>query len=188
MLLISSLLLPSSKYQVDLIVTPTLPFFKGTPDGLPPALENACDLYEGKASGLCVSYCEAKDCDQFDRPGCAVVRQNFIDITGADMPCERCPCWARTDLLLLDATNADDLGELSCANLQTVDPYHNIVFMSGLGMVDEDTSTLFATFQIYGQLNFCGTYKSPQVQISEAEYNECAMQVENRCAEIGYPV
>lgn len=34
-----------------------------TPDGRTPAEETVCDDYRGFAYGLCVSYCEARDCD-----------------------------------------------------------------------------------------------------------------------------
>lgn len=71
----------------------------GTPDCLPPSLENVCDQYEDKkASGICVAFCEAKDCDAAeydDIKSCMKLKENFVRITGeTSLPCEaRCPCW-----------------------------------------------------------------------------------------------
>ena len=76
----------------------------GTPDGDPPNLENVWDQYiEKKARGLCIAFCEAKDCDSAlyeDEVtnnvirGCLQIKSNFVSVTGQlDLPCERCPCW-----------------------------------------------------------------------------------------------
>lgn len=63
----------------------------------PPALEDVCDQYEGKAKGLCNAYCEAKDCDAAvyeDAKSCIRIKEAFQALTGeTDLPCERCPCW-----------------------------------------------------------------------------------------------
>ena len=64
---------------------------QGTPDGVTPAVETVCSKVKGGAGyGLCVSYCEANDCDL--EPGsheCAVLRKNYAKITGSStFPCD----------------------------------------------------------------------------------------------------
>lgn len=67
----------------------------GTPDGLPPSQETACDGLTGAAHGLCTAYCEAMDCDsgapQASQNACNKVGANFQRITGQRPPCD-CPC------------------------------------------------------------------------------------------------
>jgi hypothetical protein len=64
----------------------------GTPDASPPAEETVCDDagLRGAAYGLCVAYCEAKDCDAFPDPkACSPLFENFTKITGAEaFPCD----------------------------------------------------------------------------------------------------
>ncbi len=67
----------------------------GTPDGVPPAIENICDGQTGSAFGLCNAYCEAMDC-HLDEPqasatACSKVGTKFEQVTGTPPPCE-CPC------------------------------------------------------------------------------------------------
>ena len=76
----------------------------GTPDDLPPSVEKECDLYEGKAKGLCTAYCEAQDClwddDEETKKSCEKIRGKFLQETGETrMPCDpsRCPCWDRPE-------------------------------------------------------------------------------------------
>ncbi len=76
-----------------------------TPDGMTPAEETVCDGEIGAAYGLCNAYCEAMDCDKYQPnannnkgckekgKGCQRVRENFIRITGRDLPCERPECF-----------------------------------------------------------------------------------------------
>ena len=64
---------------------------KGTPDEETPATEEVCDdffISNLGAYGLCVSYCEARDCDEVYRPGCDVVKEKFEDLTNESLPCE----------------------------------------------------------------------------------------------------
>jgi hypothetical protein len=63
---------------------------RGTRDGVPPAVEDACSGLMGAAFGLCVAYCEANDCDLYpDSQACDVLRGNYAAITGTDvLPCE----------------------------------------------------------------------------------------------------
>jgi len=68
-----------------------------TPDGQPPSRETVCDNETGAAYGLCVSYCEAKDCgDPNQRASdraCESVMRNFERKTGRPLPCAmNCPC------------------------------------------------------------------------------------------------
>ena len=63
-----------------------------TPDGTTPSEEGICDGYmDTPYHGMCVSFCEAKDCDE---PGhhyqsCKALKDNWIEKTGKDaLPCE----------------------------------------------------------------------------------------------------
>ena len=75
-----------------------------TPDGLTPAVETLCDQFEGRAFGLCNSYCEARDCDDPRKhaadQSCAVTERQFKDLTGRDLFCsmpEQCTIIAEDD-------------------------------------------------------------------------------------------
>lgn len=68
-----------------------------TPDGQTPSRETVCDNETGAAYGLCVSYCEAKDCgdpnQRASNNGCEAVRRNFEKKTGRTIPCAvGCAC------------------------------------------------------------------------------------------------
>ena len=70
---------------------------QGTPDDVPPAWEILCEKASGgdnQAFGLCIAYCEARDCDiGTDSKPCEQLRENYMEITGAAMPCDfECPC------------------------------------------------------------------------------------------------
>ena len=91
----------------------------GTPDNLPPALEDICDMTTGAANGLCVAYCEAMDCDSEDpnasAKACTKIEQKYTAITGEILPCIRtCPCWEPSELNSVTAEN--ELSFASCAN------------------------------------------------------------------------
>jgi hypothetical protein len=49
----------------DAIIAEAMAAGTGTPDGLPPAVEDICTRwgFSGKVNGLCNAYCEAMDCD-----------------------------------------------------------------------------------------------------------------------------
>lgn len=78
---------------VPLVAAFPMAAFAGTPDGQTPAEETVCDGYHGAAYGLCVSYCEARDCDDprkhaADR-SCDVTSKKFFALTGLTaMPCQ----------------------------------------------------------------------------------------------------
>ena len=68
----------------------TVAVAQGTPDGVTPAVEEACTGMMGAAFGLCVAFCEANDCDLYpDSQACDVLRGNYAKITGEfTLPCE----------------------------------------------------------------------------------------------------
>ena len=153
---------------------PLHPFGTGTPDDLPPALENVCDQYDGKAKRLCVKFCEAKDCDDYDESdaprGCASIKANFQKITGKySLPCEdRCPCWEESEL---------DSGEIC-------EPDDAIV------SVQTTTQTPPAVFGVIAlQGFFCGA-KIGSIEhasvlfIAEEEYEVCKQQIIDKCGEL----
>jgi hypothetical protein len=60
-----------------------------THDGQTPAEETVCDVFTGRAFGLCNAYCEAIDCDVYPGPSCPVIREEFRKKTGLEvMPCD----------------------------------------------------------------------------------------------------
>lgn len=70
----------------------TVPALASTPDGMTPAEETVCDIYEGDAFGLCNAYCEAMDCD-YETPNasaqaCGAVARNFLRATGEELVCD----------------------------------------------------------------------------------------------------
>jgi hypothetical protein len=61
----------------------------GTPDTDPPAEEQVCNGYGGRAWGLCVAYCEAQDCPASEHPSCDVLRNKLFDLVGSEIfPCD----------------------------------------------------------------------------------------------------
>jgi hypothetical protein len=69
-----------------------------TPDGETPSVETICDMYQGKAFGICNAYCEAQDCDtQPYKNSCIILHDKFVKITGVEPPCPPCPCLATTE-------------------------------------------------------------------------------------------
>ncbi len=65
-----------------------------TPDEETPAEEGVCDFLQGSEGyGLCVAFCEAKDCDTNETPPCEKLKANFEELTGTCMPCDyECLC------------------------------------------------------------------------------------------------
>jgi hypothetical protein len=71
----------------------TTPASAQTADGQTPAQERVCDSQSGALWGLCVSYCEAMDCDYTfppaDDSACDHVLGNYLKkANGALPPCE----------------------------------------------------------------------------------------------------
>lgn len=106
----------------------------GTPDGETPAVESVCNsVADGKAKGLCVAYCEAKDCHIRNHKSCDKIKANFEKLTGQSrLPCEVCRCWDSADLDAVTEANLDgttssctDLGPSPAVsvNLQSTDGF-----------------------------------------------------------------
>ena len=61
-----------------------------TPDGMTPAEEDVCSIYNDKLYGLCNAYCEAMDCgDEYQRAtnrACEKLEQNFMKKSGGQLP------------------------------------------------------------------------------------------------------
>lgn len=62
-----------------------------TPDGLTPANEDVCNVYSGKAFGLCSAYCEALDCDSpegqnYGETACTTLLARFESLTDQGLP------------------------------------------------------------------------------------------------------
>ena len=68
-----------------------------------------------EAKGLCVAFCEAKDCDTEYHRSCDKLKDSFVKITGQELfPCEtRCPCWEAKELESVTAENVS--GSISCS-------------------------------------------------------------------------
>ncbi len=78
----------------------------GTPDGVPPSVEQVCSGLHGAAFGLCNAYCEAQDCDVHPRPSCEVLRKNFEKQTGQTrFPCDATPTPTLTNTPTITPTN-----------------------------------------------------------------------------------
>lgn len=153
----------------------TCPGGEGTPDSVPPAFEAMCDSYTGSAKAHCVSYCEARDCDEVNKPGCDVVRNNFIDETGDDVPCERCPCWTSTEIDSFTPVNP----AIACMPLGE---YHFYIVDTGASATGDYFGVGNNAFDSH-QLH-CRTqvgYVRNQILVTQAQYDFCRSQVENKC-------
>ena len=156
----------------------------GTPDGLPPSIEEVCDEESGAAYGLCTAFCEAMDCDssapQASERACNRVGDRFVQLTGALPPClQTCPCWDAADL---NSVTADNQDLFSC------------IATDGGGLViQNDGSTPgveggFVTIAFEG-LQLCSTRDLPPfaVEITTDEFATCTATIAARCDEIGGP-
>lgn len=156
----------------------------GTPDGLPPSLEEVCDGTSGAAHGLCIAYCEAMDCEssapQASEQACTRVGDRFVQITGGLPPClQSCPCWEPGDLDNVTAENQLPFG--SCE-------------ATGGGMIiqnDGSTSGLEGGFGVFdfGDGPVCATRDMPPygIAVTPEEFDNCVAQIVARCEVIGAP-
>lgn len=189
-------LLPIASLSIILGVAPNLagagqmPEQFGTPDNLPPPMEDICNMTTGAANGLCVAYCEAMDCDS-DNPhasekACTKTAENFTRITGEMPPCERvCPCWEASALNAVTAENQLLPGDLSCVD-------------NGFAEVIQTNTPLpngqeggFAVGNLQGDGNpLCATRDLPPflLEVTPEEGQVCSQQIRARCEEIGTPI
>lgn len=114
-----------------IILVAVVIFFTGTiyaqtADGVTPAVEVPCDLESGAAFGLCVSYCEAMDCDSEQafatETACLKIQDRFIQKTGRDLPCiippPECPCFTHQEVAEIADTQTS-ASEFWCFNEAT---------------------------------------------------------------------
>jgi hypothetical protein len=158
----------------------------GTPDGIPPALEEVCDMTTGKANGLCVAYCEAMDCDSAspnaNAHACENVAANYTRVTGQTLPCIRtCPCWEEAELQSVTAVNQ---GTGSSCVAGGFGP-GSVVIQNFPG----STPGVEGGFAVVPG-GSCFTRDLPPgfLQITAAEAEACGQQIRDRCAAIGTPV
>ena len=160
----------------NLLSQATHPNTLGTPDGVPPSGEEACNGLEGSAHGLCTAYCEAMDCDsvnaQASQKACDKVAAHFQEITGQRPPCDFCPCMAAVpgfaEALSLPAT--------FCIG----NPTSTIVFL--------ENSTSFWPFAVLQPPNpsFCGNLLGGNViEITMAQAASCQAILRQRAAAQG---
>ncbi|KAL3942808.1 MAG: hypothetical protein SGARI_000142 [Bacillariaceae sp.] len=76
---------------------------------LNPAGEKVCEIYVGKAGGVCNAFCEAQDCNTKESdPSCDSLRDSWFELTGQKaFPCEICPCFRGDDLDRVTRDNMD---------------------------------------------------------------------------------
>ena len=127
-----------------------------TPDGQTPADEGVCDLESSAAYGLCVSYCEAMDCDSSEAVASSEACQSrfnrFFDLTGQEPPCESpppaespCPCstnWQRLELFP-DPNSSTFSG---CGYSEVLFPYPGKGIWLQIG--DSDTTEQYRTIAV----------------------------------------
>ena len=163
------------------------PIYATTPDGETPANESVCDLESGAAYGLCVSYCEAMDCDNDQTSAaemaCLKVQDKFVQQTGRDIPCEvqsgvECPCWTQADIetLPLDGTSA------ACVS----DGFRLDIVQEGIcehsyGVYFAGESCVTNRFDCPGLPDLGGEF----IGTSESEFTVCRNQIIDRCQELG---
>lgn len=167
---------------------PTTPEQFGTPDNLPPPMEDICDMTTGAANGLCVAYCEAMDCDS-DYPNaghkaCTKVSDNFIKLTGEIPPCDRvCPCWEEDALENVTAANQSQFS--SCPGIDIPYLIQNSEISNGV----EGGFAADPAGEVFGDPVCLTRDLSPFILIvDEAQAQYCADQISDRCAAIGTPI
>lgn len=75
-----------------LVLVLSMPVYAKTADGMTPAEEDVCDIYNDRLYGVCNAYCEAIDCgDEYQRAtvrACEVLENKFKKMSGGQLP----PC------------------------------------------------------------------------------------------------
>ena len=151
----------------------------GTPDGVPPSGESACDGLEGAAHGLCTAYCEAMDCDsgapQASDQACALAATRFERITGRVMPCS-CPCVGRIPNFL-EALNGE-FGLYQCVDAVLIPPDIAVltVLVTDLGLVGSQTRF---------EIGACGFPATSFLVITRQQAESCNALVRQKAAEAG---
>jgi hypothetical protein len=159
----------------------------GTADGLPPAMEDICDMTTGKANGLCVAYCEAMDCDSAsplaNATACEKVAANYTRTTGETLPCIRtCPCWEESELLSVTAQNQAP-GTIGPSCVGSGLEFAVIQNFPG------STPGVEGGFGVFSP-GTCATRDLPPffLAITVEESQACAQQIRDRCEAIGTPI
>lgn len=152
----------------------------GTPDGLPPSLEEVCDMTTGAAHGLCVAFCEAMDCEtdepQASERACTRVGDRFVQITGELPPCLRsCPCWEPEDLNSITADNQLPFNSCNTSFFATVIQNDGFTGVEG-GFATDSGLCLTRDLPPFG------------IAVTPEEFETCTAQIAARCEEIGTPI
>ena len=161
-------------------------------EGLSPtvhAFEDVCDQYTGAAYGLCVAFCEAKDCDAAWHESCQKLKDNLFKKTGdASFPCEvSCPCWGANDLALITSTGSSGR---SCEPIlrggYSQISAHGDTYTFHAKMVGDCSRPEFCeSIECYFFNDITGTDFSvgrPEMTVEESQV--CYQQIYDRCAEV----
>jgi hypothetical protein len=151
----------------------------GTPDGISPSQETACDGLAGTAHGLCTAYCEAMDCDsaapRASEQDCELTAMRFAELTGGVMPCS-CPCVGRIPNFI-EALNGD-FGLYRCVDAVLVPPDAVVVtlLVTDLGLVGSQTRF---------DIGACGFPAGSFLVITRQQAEQCNALVRQKAAEAG---
>ena len=157
-----------------------------TPDGLTPAVETVCDVYEGALFGLCNAYCEAIDCGDPEvraaERACSRIQANFFKHTRGELipvDCEivdvddECPCFTEQSI-----TDTIITTEGECSEFNDGEPFDGSFKETYFTTTDADWAVNGDS--IWG--HFC-TVADPDApdglttEISEDEANLCQFEI-----------
>ena len=165
----------------------------GTPDGMTPAQEVACNIDRGtNYFGLCNAYCEAMDCDSASpnasARACAATHANYLKKSGGLVPpCEAaCPCVDRVDAVTAAIQGPVDGFAFPCLDILTPgDEFDPLVIACGDGFdCENDGVGNFVAIGTNSQngVSFCGGNLDGQdpafFGITPAQMQSCRLGLE----------
>jgi hypothetical protein len=146
------------------------------PDFVPPSQESICNSVSGAAFGLCISYCEAMDCDGEEaaasETACLTIRDRFVQLAGSDVPCEVevCPCF---DEFLIGTYFQQLTNDFSPSLGIEEGEYHCII--GNIGLINPTADPIGNTCSVHTDATWANEpfVIEPRIEITAEEAQSC---------------
>ena len=147
-------------------------------DGYDDAARNSTKSTKSKKSGKKQSDKETSG------QSCAEIKSNFQSITGEDLPCERCPCWTKNDLMEIfpdrDLLTGDSCYDYLPGDDSQIYLSDNVTF----ALPQDDANGLFENGTHYCLMDTLGG----PMTIDEKTARICIETLASHCEVLGIPV
>ena len=161
-----------------ILLTGTL--YAKPPDFVPASQDSICNSVSGAAFGLCISYCEAMDCDGEEaaasESACLTIRDRFVQLTGSDVPCEVevCPCF---DEFLIGSYFQDITNDFSPSYGIEEGEYHCIIGGCDgcIGLINPTADPIGNTCSVHTDATWDDEpfVIEPRIEITDEEAQSC---------------